>query len=107
MQVLRDDIIPLLEDYCYEDYGALADILGTGLVDTSNQTVRSDLFEDSNRADLVQALMQTYPEIATSHQAVASEAQIQSEDEEDTDTTRHVSGRRFTDASNGGAIVKT
>jgi len=86
VQVLRDDIIPLLEDYCYEDYSALADILGTGLVDIAGQTIRSDLFEDSSRADLVQALMQAYPEMATSRQAVASEAEIQSADEDDADT---------------------
>ena len=59
-----DEIIPLLEDYCYEDYAALGDIVGTGLVDTVNQAIRSELFEDSNRADLVQALMQAYPEMS-------------------------------------------
>ena len=87
VQVLRDEIIPLLEDYCYEDYAALGDILGTGLVDTVNQTIRCELFEDSNRADLVQALMQAYPEMATSRQAVASEAVAPPEDEDEADTT--------------------
>ncbi len=87
VQVLRDEIIPLLEDYCYEDYAALGDILGTGLVDTVNQAIRSELFEDSNRADLVQALMQAYPEMATSRQAVASEAAAPPEDDDLTDTT--------------------
>ncbi len=86
VQVLRDEIIPLLEDYCYEDYAALGDILGTGLVDTVNQAVRSELFEDSNRSDLVQALMQAYPEMATSRQAVASEATAPPEDDDDPDT---------------------
>jgi 5-methylcytosine-specific restriction enzyme B len=87
VQVLRDEIIPLLEDYCYEDYAALGDILGTGLVDTVNQAIRSELFEDSNRADLVQALMQAYPEMATSRQAVASEAAAPPEDDDETDMT--------------------
>ncbi len=87
VQVLRDEIIPLLEDYCYEDYAALADILGAGLVDTVNQAIRSELFEDSNRADLVQALMQAYPEMTTSRQAVASEAVAPPEDDGETDTT--------------------
>jgi hypothetical protein len=68
-------------------YAALGDILGTGLVDTVNQAIRSELFEDSNRADLVQALMQAYPEMATSRQAVASEAAAPPEDDDDTDTT--------------------
>jgi 5-methylcytosine-specific restriction protein B len=30
-RVLRDDIIPLLEEYCYDDFGMLRDILGTAL----------------------------------------------------------------------------
>ena len=87
VQVLRDEIIPLLEDYCYEDYAALGEILGTGLVDTANQAIRTELFEDSSRADLVQALMQAYPEMATSRQAVASEAAAPPEDDDETDTT--------------------
>ena len=53
--------IPLLEEYCYEDYAAMADILGNGLVDTVNQIIRQELFEDSRRADLIQALFEAYP----------------------------------------------
>jgi len=33
VRVLAEDVVPLLEEYCYEDYGALARILGPGLVD--------------------------------------------------------------------------
>ena len=32
-RVVRDEIIPLLEEYCYEDFDALHSILGSGLVD--------------------------------------------------------------------------
>src|SRR5690606_23846202 len=32
-RVLREDIIPLLEEYCYEDYAALKQILGSAFVD--------------------------------------------------------------------------
>ena len=32
-RVVRDEIIPLLEEYCYEDFDALHSILGGGLVD--------------------------------------------------------------------------
>jgi len=81
-QVLQDEIIPLLEEYCYEDYSALADILGNGLVDKANQVLRRDLFEDSHRADLIQALLEPYPEIATSRQAVASETRAEESAEE-------------------------
>jgi 5-methylcytosine-specific restriction protein B len=81
-QVLQDEIIPLLEEYCYEDYPALAEILGTGLVDAINQRIREELFEDARRDDLVQALLQPYPEIATSRQAIASDVQAATEEEE-------------------------
>ena len=30
-RVVREEIIPLLEEYCYEDYDALHAILGSGL----------------------------------------------------------------------------
>jgi 5-methylcytosine-specific restriction protein B len=66
VQVLQDEIIPLLEEYCYEDYSALAEILGDDLVDATNQVVRRELFEDSRRVELVQALSKPYPDIAAS-----------------------------------------
>ena len=83
VQVLQDDIIPLLEEYCYEDYSVMAEILGDDLVDTANQVVRQDLFEDSRRADLVQALLKPYPDIAASRQALASETQTETEEMEE------------------------
>jgi 5-methylcytosine-specific restriction enzyme B len=33
-RVLRDELIPLLEEYCYEDFDTLKSILGNSLVDT-------------------------------------------------------------------------
>ena len=81
--MLQDEIIPLLEEYCYEDYPALAEILGTGLVDAINQRICEELFEDARRDDLVQALLQPYPEIATSRQAIASDARAATDEEEE------------------------
>ena len=40
VRVLAEDMIPLLEEYCYEDYAALAKILGGALVDDSRQRIR-------------------------------------------------------------------
>ncbi len=88
VQVLQDEIIPLLEKYCYEDYSAMAEILGNGLVDPANQVVRQELFEDSRRADLIQALLEPYPEIATSRQAVASETRTATEATDETDNEK-------------------
>lgn len=69
VRILADDIIPLIEEYCYEDYGALAQILGPGLVDTERQRIREELFQPVRREDLVQALLAPSPEIVTSPDA--------------------------------------
>ncbi len=71
-QIVRDEIIPLLEEYCYEDYDALHSILGGGLVDLTNQTIRHDLFEEAKRQDLIQALLAPCPDILTSLKAATT-----------------------------------
>lgn len=80
-RVVQEDILPLLEEYCYEDYATLARILGRGLVDEERQCIRHDLFQPARRDELIQALLSPFPEITTSSQAVASESS--SVDEED------------------------
>jgi 5-methylcytosine-specific restriction enzyme B len=72
--ILADDIIPLLEEYCYEDYEALTKILGTSMVDTARQRIRAELFAAARREELVQALLAPTPEIVTSPDAVVSAA---------------------------------
>jgi 5-methylcytosine-specific restriction protein B len=71
-QVVRDEIIPLLEEYCYEDYDALHAILGDGLVDLTNRAIRHDLFEEPFRPELVQALLAPCPDILTSLKVAAT-----------------------------------
>lgn len=70
VQVLAEDIIPLLEEYCYEDYPALSAILGKDMVEESQQRVRYELFSPSRRQELVHALLAPAPEIETSPDAV-------------------------------------
>ncbi len=84
-RVVQEDILPLLEEYCYEDYGKLEQILGPGLVDRNAQIIRHDLFEPSRYADLVQALLAPCPDITTSAPAAEAEAQqdILREDEDE------------------------
>jgi 5-methylcytosine-specific restriction protein B len=72
-RVVRDEIIPLLEEYCYEDFEALGAILGEGLVSLSDRSIRHALFEEANREQLVQALLAPCPEITTSLKALAPE----------------------------------
>jgi 5-methylcytosine-specific restriction protein B len=55
-RVLRDDIIPLLEEYCYDDFGMLRDILGGQLVDVEFGRIREDIFGPNREGDLLQAV---------------------------------------------------
>ena len=70
VHVLLEDIIPLLEEYCYENYAALTAILGKDLVDDSKQCVRHELFAPSRRQELIHALLAPSPEIETSPAAI-------------------------------------
>lgn len=76
-RVIREDIIPLLEEYCYEDYGALKQILGQTLVDDKNQVIRHDLFAAGREFDLAQALLEPTPDLTT----LASVTEAETEDE--------------------------
>jgi len=53
-RILREDIIPLLEEYCYDDFGTLKDIIGSGLVDVERGRIREEMFESNKEEDLVQ-----------------------------------------------------
>lgn len=82
-RIVQDEIIPLLEEYCYEDYNALSKILGKMLVDEDHQQIRYDLFLPAKRDELIQALLAPSPEIATSARTTLSEAEyMASEDGE-------------------------
>jgi 5-methylcytosine-specific restriction protein B len=45
----RQDILPLLQEYCYDDYGALADYLGPKLVDREGQVLNEEVLLDTER----------------------------------------------------------
>lgn len=74
-RVIREDIIPLLEEYCYEDYTKLGGILGSVLVDASNQKINYSLFSASQQDNLVDALLQPYLGLTTSVAVILAEAQ--------------------------------
>jgi 5-methylcytosine-specific restriction enzyme B len=84
-RAIRDDIIPLLEEYCYEDYGTLGNILGEDLVDVALQRIRHELFDDGQESDLVQALLAPCPDISTSTEAISSDESSVGEDVEEDD----------------------
>lgn len=85
-RVLADDLIPLLEEYCYEDYSVLTRILGEGLVDGDLQCIREELFTADRWDELVQALLSQSPDIVTAFEAIIpgdSTEETEDEDVED------------------------
>lgn len=64
-QVIEEDIIPLIEEYCYGDYALIAKIVGNGIVNLKNKTVNDKLFEDENIDTLINALLEPTPELST------------------------------------------
>lgn len=85
-RAIRDDIIPLLEEYCYEDYGTLGNILGDQIVDVATARVRHELFDDGQEDALVQGLLAPFSDISTSSEALSSEesqAEVEEDDEGD------------------------
>jgi 5-methylcytosine-specific restriction protein B len=83
-KVIQQDIIPLLQEYCYEDYSVLEMILGKPLVNSETQRINEELFDRSKQDDLIQALLATSPEILTTSQALVSEVEeIEQDSEED------------------------
>jgi 5-methylcytosine-specific restriction protein B len=77
-RIIKEDVIPLIEEYSYGDYSIMAKILGDGIIDTKNQTVRFELF-NSSTSDLTNALLAPCPEIRTT---IDGEDEIKIVDEE-------------------------
>jgi 5-methylcytosine-specific restriction protein B len=73
-RVLRDEIIPLIEEYCYDDFGTLRDILGTALVDVEGGRIRGEIFEPNREEDLIQAVCFEEMEALLLAQNLTSEA---------------------------------
>lgn len=72
-EVLRDDVVPLLQEYCYNDFEALAQILGTTLVLVPEKRINHALFEPSRRGALFDALLLAFREISTTDAAAAAD----------------------------------
>ena len=84
--IVRDDIVPLLEEYCYEDFEALERILGPTLIQKAKQRVDVGFFEPARHMDLIQALLSAFEGITATKQAVEADvpaADTADEDDED------------------------
>jgi hypothetical protein len=55
----RQEILPLLEEYCYDDYGTLAGLLGGAFVDAEAQEIDRAMLGDAER--LAAALAEEFP----------------------------------------------
>jgi len=73
IRVLREEIIPLLEEYCYENYSTLAEILGQGLVDVKHQRIRDEFFTAGRVDDLFRALLEPNQDIIATNEAVEAD----------------------------------
>jgi 5-methylcytosine-specific restriction protein B len=80
-QVLHDEIIPLLEEYCYDRPGALTDIIGAGLYDPA-RGVLPDLFQMGAEDGLVQALLKPDPDLGAAGAAIDDDGDHAEDDEE-------------------------
>lgn len=72
VQAIRDDLIPLLEEYCYEDYDALEKILGSHFVHREKRRVDDWLFLPGREDDLIKALLAPTPDLETTMAATTA-----------------------------------
>jgi len=65
-RVLRHELIPLLQEYCYDQPEALSGILGSRMVEPSSKDIRGELFAPGQEDELRTALREWEPSILTS-----------------------------------------
>lgn len=82
-RVVQDEIIPLLEEYCYEDYSTLEKILGVELVDVQRQMIKHEIFEGSVYDEFVRAMSNISKDGSDLSQAVMPRSEVSEESESD------------------------
>jgi len=60
-RVLHDDVVPLVQEYCYDDFDALREILGSGFVDADAEAIRTGVFD--RMEELRDALARLGPDV--------------------------------------------
>jgi 5-methylcytosine-specific restriction protein B len=58
VRIFRQEILPLLQEYCYEDYGTLAEYLGPKLVDSEAKALNEGVLSDADA--LIDALEEEF-----------------------------------------------
>ncbi|MDC0672981.1 McrB family protein [Nannocystis radixulma] len=82
VMALRNDILPLLEEYCYEDRKHLRSILGRGLFRADSLEFDAALFEPRQRDRLASALRSHFAEELSHPDVVELIARAQARDED-------------------------
>jgi 5-methylcytosine-specific restriction enzyme B len=85
-EIVRDELWPLLQEYCYEDPNKLASILAAdkgGLFDRDTANLRFELFESGREDELSQALTAIVTPDDKKHDAVLGEDTPDDEDAEE------------------------
>lgn len=83
VQAVRDDLIPLLEEYCYEDYDALEKILGSHLIQREKRRIDESLFLPGREDDLIKALLAPTPDMETTIAATTAIEESEADDDRD------------------------
>lgn len=83
--VIKEDIIPLIEEYSYSDFGLIEKILGEGIVDAKKQLIRTELFNGPDITDLVSALLSQNPKLRVETEVEVMDSDVEEEnlDEEE------------------------
>ena len=85
-EIVRDELWPLLQEYCYEDPNKLANILAAdkgGIYDREAANLKFDLFEPGREEELVPALMAVVTPEDKKHDALLDEDVLDDEDAEE------------------------
>lgn len=79
-RIIKEDIIPLIEEYCYGDYSLMVKILGDEIIDLKNQLVRFELFSISDTPSFINALLAPCPELRSATENESSDVEVLDED---------------------------
>lgn len=82
-QAVQDDLIPLLEEYCYEDYDALEKILGSHFIQRDKRRIDESLFQPGREDDLIKALLAPTPDMETTIAATTAVDESEADEEGD------------------------
>jgi len=90
-KVVFEDVIPLLEEYCYGDYDTIGKIIGRRFVDSERQRINTELFEPENTAEFINALIEADPTIVTSS-VVRGEDELDEDNDDNEDDSGEEQG---------------